>query len=69
VRRRCVTPRTDLETIVPEGGSLKGCACPIPGKPRSGSRNITFGSDRIEEFNRLWQQELVAVEAETAGKA
>lgn len=54
--------------IVPADGPLKDCVCPILDKPGSGSKNIAFGPNRIEEFNRLWRQEIVVVEAATTGK-
>jgi hypothetical protein len=38
-------------TIVAENEVRKGCKCPLPCNPRSGSPSIPFGDNRIEELN------------------
>jgi hypothetical protein len=37
-------------TIVADNEVRKGCKCPMPSNPRSGSPSITFGTNRIAEL-------------------
>jgi hypothetical protein len=38
-------------TVVAENEVRKGCKCPLPSNPRSGSPSIPFGANRIDELN------------------
>lgn len=40
----------DDRTIVAEKEVRKGCKCPSPSNPRSGSPSISFGENRIDEL-------------------
>lgn len=39
------------QIVAPGTGPRKGCRCPLPDNPQSGSRDIAFGENRIDELN------------------